>query len=90
MPLRVLGVLLVQFHTFQTKLGNEFKLHHALALFMFALFYPNLGHGPKVGPKVRFTTTCVNKVGFQSDDVSTRFTILSIYYTTFSGSSLGW
>jgi hypothetical protein len=78
MPLRALGVLLIQFHTLQTKLGNEFKSHHALALFMFALSYPNLGHGPKV----RLTTTCVNKVSFQSDDVSTRFTILSIllYY----------
>jgi hypothetical protein len=80
MPLRVLGVLLIQFHTFQTELGNEFKSHYALALFMFALSYPNLGHGPRV----RLTTTCVNKVGFQSDDDSTRF-----QNTNFSGSSLG-
>jgi hypothetical protein len=85
MPLRVLGVLLIQFHTLQTKLGNEFKSHHALALFMFVLSYLNLGHGPKV----RLTPTCVNKVGFQRDDVSIRFTILSIYYITFSISSLG-
>jgi hypothetical protein len=84
MPLRVLGVLPIQFHTLQTKLGNEFKSRHALASFMFALSFPNLGHGPKVR-----LTTCVNKVGYPSDDVSTMFTILSIYYITFSCSSLG-
>jgi len=83
MPLRVFGVLPIQFHTLQTKLGNEFKSHHALASFMFALSFPNLGHGPKV----RLITTRVNKVGFPSDDVLTRFKEHLLYYLF--GSSLG-